>query len=114
MLGEEIVDLRHRCEAPCKDPPQSDDERTLTGTPSGSATNEEGVSSSLGVSWSKESSGSVEVPAPATAAASASSDEETVRNPHKVHQLRPPHQPLTRPTGGVSMGNFKSNPMLSS
>ena len=54
---------------------QSDEERTLTGTPSGSATNEVGASGSLGVSWSEEASGSAEVPAPATAAASASSDE---------------------------------------
>ncbi|XP_069152623.1 uncharacterized protein, partial [Solanum lycopersicum] len=54
---------------------QSDEERTLTGTPSGSATNEEGASGSLGVSWSKEASGCAEVPAPATTAASASSDE---------------------------------------
>ena len=46
-----------------------------TGTPSGSATNEEGASGSLGVSWSEEASGSAKVPAPATAAASASSDE---------------------------------------
>ena len=37
---------------------QSDEERTLTGTPSGSATNEEGVSGSLGVSWSEEALGS--------------------------------------------------------
>ena len=54
---------------------QSDEECTLTGTPSGLATNEEGASGSLGVSWSEEASGSAEVPAPATAAASASSDE---------------------------------------
>ena len=54
---------------------QSDEERTLTGTPSGSATNEEGASGSLGVSLSEEASGSVEVPAFATAAASASSNE---------------------------------------
>ena len=54
---------------------QSDEERTLTGTPSGSATNEEGASGSLGVSWSEKASGSAEVPAPATAAALASSDE---------------------------------------
>ena len=54
---------------------QSDEERTLSGTPSGSATNQEGASGSLGVSWSEEASGSAEVPAPATAAASASSDE---------------------------------------
>ena len=54
---------------------QSDEERTLTGTPCGSATNEEGASGSLGVSWSEEASDSTEVPAPATAAASASSDE---------------------------------------
>ncbi|TMX04112.1 hypothetical protein EJD97_011552, partial [Solanum chilense] len=54
---------------------QSDEERTLTGTPSGSATNEEGASGSLGVSWSEEAPSSAEVPAPATAAASASSNE---------------------------------------
>ena len=54
---------------------QSDEERTLTGTPSGSATNEEGASGSLGVSWFEEASGSAEVPTPATAAVSASSDE---------------------------------------
>ena len=54
---------------------QSDAERTLTGIPSRSATNEEGASSSLGVSWSEETSDSAEVPAPATAAASASSYE---------------------------------------
>ena len=51
------------------------EERTLIGTPSGSATNEEGASGSLGVSWSEEASGSTEVPTPATTAASASSDE---------------------------------------
>ena len=54
---------------------QSDEERTLNSTPSGSAKNEEGASGSLGVSWSEEASGSAEVPAPATATASASSDE---------------------------------------
>ena len=53
----------------------SDEERTLTGTPSESATNEEGASGSLGVSWSEEAFDSAEVPAPATAAALASSDE---------------------------------------
>ena len=54
---------------------QSDEERTLTGTPSGSATNEERASGSLGVSWSEEASGSAEVPVSATAAASALSDK---------------------------------------
>ena len=54
---------------------QSHEERTLTSAPSGSTTNEEGVSGSLGVSCSEEASGSAEVPAPTTAAASASSDE---------------------------------------
>ena len=54
---------------------QFDEERTLTGTPSGLATNEEGASGSLGVSWSEEASGSAEVPSPATAAALALSDE---------------------------------------
>ena len=53
---------------------QSDEERTLTGTPFGSATNEEGASGSLGGSWSEEASGSAEVPAPTTAALWASSD----------------------------------------
>ena len=54
---------------------QSDEERTLTGTPSGSATHEEEAFGSLGVSWSEEASRSAEVPAPATAAQSATSDE---------------------------------------
>ena len=54
---------------------QSDEERTLTGTPSGSATNEYGASGSFGVLWSEEASGSAEVPTPATAVASSSYDE---------------------------------------
>ena len=54
---------------------QSDEERTLINTPSGSATNKEGVSGSFRVLWLEEASGSAEVPAPATAAASVSSDE---------------------------------------
>ena len=54
---------------------QSDEERTLTGTPSRSATNEEGASGFLRVSWSEEASRSAEVPAPATTTQSASSDE---------------------------------------
>ena len=54
---------------------QSDEERTLTDTPSGSATHEEGVSSSLGVSWLEEAYGSDEVLAPANTAQSASSDQ---------------------------------------
>ena len=49
---------------------QSDEERTLTSIPSGSAINKERASGSLGVSLSEEPSGSAEV-----AAASASSDE---------------------------------------
>ena len=59
---------------------QSNKECTLTGTPSGSATNEEGASGSLGVSWSEEASGSAEVPAPATVVESASSDEADSSN----------------------------------
>ena len=54
---------------------QFDEKHTLTGTPFGSATNEEGASGSLGILWSKEASGFVEVPAPTTAAVSASPDE---------------------------------------
>ena len=53
-----------------------DEERTLTGKPSGSATIEKGASGSLGVSWSEEASDSAEVYAPATAAASTSSNED--------------------------------------
>ena len=89
---------------------QFDEERTLTGTPSGLATNEEGASGSLGVLWSEEASGSAEVPAPTTAAASASSDEADNSQSTLVYQLRPPQHPLTSPTGGASMGNFKSTP----
>ena len=54
---------------------QSDEERTVTGTPCGSATHDEGASGSLGVSWSEKACQSAEVPAPATAAQSASFDE---------------------------------------
>ena len=54
---------------------QSDEQRTLTGTLSGSATHEKRTSISLGVSCSEEASGSAEVPTPATAAHSASFDE---------------------------------------
>ena len=54
---------------------QTDEEHTLTGTPFGSATNEEGASGSLGVSLTEKASGSAEVIAPATAAEFASSDE---------------------------------------
>ena len=93
---------------------QSDEERTLTGTPSRSATNEEGASGSLGVSWSVEASGFAEVPAPATPAVSASSMRLTVWNPHQAHQLWSLPQPLTSPTGGVSTGNSKSTPTPSS
>ena len=53
---------------------QSDEERTLTGTPSGFATNEEGASDSLGVSWLEKVSGSIEVSAPSTATQSSSSE----------------------------------------
>ena len=54
---------------------QSDEERTVTGIPSGSATQVEGVSGSLGVFLSEEASRSTELPAPATAAMFASFDE---------------------------------------
>ena len=54
---------------------QYDEERTLTATPSGSTTQEEGPSGSLGVSWLEEASGSAEVSAPATATQSTLSDE---------------------------------------
>ena len=89
---------------------QSDEERTLTGTPSWSATNEEGASGSLGVSWSEEASGSAEVPAPATAAPSASSDTADSWNPHSVHQIVLSPRLPTSPTGGVSKASFKFTP----
>ena len=54
---------------------QSDEELTLTDTPSGSATYEEQASGSLGVSWYVKAFKSIEVPAPSTSAQFASSDE---------------------------------------
>ena len=87
---------------------QSDEECTLTGTPSGSATNEEGASGSLGVSWSEEASGSAEVPAPTAVQRRPRLMRLTVRNPHPVHQLVLSPQLVTNPTGGVAMGSFKS------
>ena len=47
---------------------QSDEERTVTDTPSWSATHEERASMSLGVLWLEDAFGSGEVPAPTTAA----------------------------------------------
>ena len=71
---------------------QSDEERTLTSKTFESATNEEGASGSLGVSWSEEASGSTEVPAPATAAQSALPDEADSSKPtpgSPTHALTP-------------------------
>ena len=93
---------------------QSDEEHRLTGTPSGSATNEKGESGSLGVSWSEKASGSTELPAPATAAASASLMRLTVRNPHPIYQLVLSPRLLASPTGAVSTCSFKAIPMQSS
>ena len=93
---------------------QSDEERTLTGTPSGSATHEEGASGSLGVSWSEEASGSSEVPAPATVQRRPRLMRLTVQTLHQAHEFRSPPQPLTSPTGGVSTASFKSTPSQSS
>ena len=93
---------------------QSDEERTLTGTPSRSATNEEGASGFLRVSWSEEASGSAEVPAPATAAMSNSSDEAD-SSKYTLGSLAHALTPATdRPSRGVSTGNFKSTLMPSS
>ena len=93
---------------------QSDEERTMTSTPFGSATNEERASGSLGVSWSEEASGSAEVTAPPTAVVSASSDEADSLEPHLVHQLVLLPRLLTSLIGGVSTGSFKSILMQSS
>ena len=93
---------------------QSDEERTLTGTPFGSATNKEGASGSLGASWSEEASGSAEVPAPATAAASPRLMRLTVQTPHPAHQLRSPPQPLTSQTGGALKASFRFTPTRNS
>ena len=76
---------------------QSDEERTLTGTPSGSATNEEGASGSLGVSWSEEAYSSAEVPSPATAAASASSDEADSSNSTSSSRIQVPTPATDQP-----------------
>ena len=54
---------------------QFHEERTLIGTPSGSATHEDGASASLGVSWSEEASGYANVYITATAAQSSSFDK---------------------------------------
>ena len=93
---------------------QSDEKRTLTATPSGLATNEEGASVSFGVSWSEESSDSSQVLVPATTAVSASSDEADSSDSTSGSPAQVPLQPPTSPTGGVSTGSFKSTPMQSS
>ena len=69
-----------------------DEKRTLTCTPSRSATHEEEASGSLEVSWSEEAYGSAEVPTLATAAQFSSSyevenSESTTGSP--THALTP-------------------------
>ena len=86
---------------------QFDEERTLTSTFSESATNEQGASGSLGVSWLEEASGSVEVPEPATAAQSASSDEADSSKSIHGSSTRDLTQLSTSPIGGVSTGSIK-------
>ena len=86
---------------------QSDEERTLTGTPFGSATNEEGASGSLGVSWPEEASGSAEVPAPATAAAPASSDEADNSDSTSGSLAQVPTAATDQPNGWCVDGQFQ-------
>ena len=86
---------------------QFDEDRTMTVTPSGSATHEEGASSSLGVSWSEEASGSAEVPTPATAAQYASSDEADSSESTPGSPTRALTQLPTIPIGGVSTTSIK-------
>ena len=93
---------------------KSDEERTLTGTPSGSLTNEERASGSLGVSWSEKLVDLLRFPHPPPLQRRPRLMRLTVQNLHQAHQLRSPPQPLTSPIGGVSTGNFKSTPMPSS
>ena len=69
---------------------QSDEECTLIGTPSGSATQEKRVSGSLGVLWSEEASGFAEVSTPATATQPVSSDETDSRDSTPGPPLRVP------------------------
>ena len=77
---------------------RSNEESTLTGTPFGSATNEEGASGSLGVSWFEEAFGSAEVPHPPPLQRRPRLMRLAVRNPHSVHKLMPPPRLLTSPT----------------
>ncbi|TMW98758.1 hypothetical protein EJD97_003517 [Solanum chilense] len=58
---------------------QSDEERTLTGTSSGSATNEEGASGSLEVSWSEEAYASAEIDRRAAPAKQAPMEQVRLR-----------------------------------
>ena len=93
---------------------QSDEELTLTGTPSGSATNEDGASGFLGVSWSEEASGSAEVPTPATAAASASSDEADSLESTSGSPAQAPTPATDQPNRWCVDGKFQSTPTPSS
>ena len=93
---------------------QSDEERTLTGTPSRSATNKEGAFGSLGVSWSEEASGSAKVPAPATAAASASSDEVDSSESTPGSPARALTPVTDQPNWWCVEGQFQVYPMPSS
>ena len=85
---------------------QFDEEHTLTGTPSGSATNEYHVP--------RKPLALLRFPHPPPLQCRPRLMRLTVRNLHQFHQLRPPHQPLTSPTCGMSTDNFKSTPTQSS
>ena len=85
---------------------QSDEEGTLTGTSSGSATNEERMSGSLGVSWSEKASKSARSLHPPQLYILPCLMRPTVHNPHPVHKLVLLPRLPTSPIGGVSTGNI--------
>nr|XP_025886960.1 uncharacterized protein LOC112941567 [Solanum lycopersicum] len=88
---------------------QSDEECTLTGTPSGSAINDEGASVSFGVSWSEESSDSSQVLVPATTAASASSDEADSSDSTSGSSAQVPTPATDQPNRWCVDGQFQVN-----
>ena len=85
----------------------SDDEHTLTGTFSGSATYEDGASSFLGVSWSEEASWSAEVLHLAQLHSLSRLIRLTVLISLPSHRLVLSPRLPTSTTGGVSTGQYQ-------
>ena len=93
---------------------QSDEERTLTGTPSGSVTNEERALAPWEYHGTRKIRALLRFPHPPLLQRRPRLMRLTVQTLHPTHHLRSTHQPLTSQTDGVSTASIKFTPTPSS